>query len=157
MGRFAKLNKDISTLGIEVLQNQELCKLLHYPHYDPWSMPEVDGYEHVYNQRLLLFTPKIFDADDVGSYLIIRPDKIRPTSGGYFRATFLLFDIMVHQAARRVKGGDRVMYIADIIEDMMSNARLSVGKANFHDCVTVANTNGTFSGFSLVYKDVDFK
>lgn len=160
MGRFLKLNQDISKLGMEVLNNQDLCKLLHYPGRDPLSEPYVDGYEHVYDKRLLMFAPKIFidnNTSDVGSYLCIRPNDIRPTNHGYLRVSLLWLDILTHHDSRRIKGGDRPMHIADTLEGIMENLQISIGKPNYINCHEIGNTNMTFTGYRMIYEDLDFK
>lgn len=157
MGRFIKLNEDVGILAKKLLVNQDLCKLLYYDVYNPLEQKNIDPYT-VYSERLLMFMPKIFDDDnDKGCYLMIRPDNITPSKGGYYAISNLYFDIMCHYQNRKIEGGDRVLFITDIIDEMMQNARISVGKPNLIVINEIANRSAVFGGYRLVYKDVDFR
>ena len=41
------------------MQDQDLCKLIHYPNTHPLDQPDINGYNTILDKRLLLFTPKI--------------------------------------------------------------------------------------------------
>lgn len=157
MGRFLKLNKDISALARKLLTNQDLCKLLYYDVENPLEQEDIDAYK-VYNTRLVMFMPKIFDdKNDRGCYLMIRPIEIKSSTGGYYAISNLVFDIMCHYKNRKITGGDRVLYIADIIDKMMQDTRIGIGKSNLVIADEIVNRNAVFGGYGLVYKDVDFR
>ncbi|MGJ0846632.1 hypothetical protein ACR77J_08080 [Tissierella praeacuta] len=172
MGRFEKLNDDIQALADKILEDQELCKLIHYPENNPLDQPDINGQRHILNKRLLLFTPKIPMADtsnntqDNGTYITIRPTRLRPTNGGYYIVSLLCFDIYCHKNIRPIyyvdengikKNGDRAILIMDRIEKFMDGIDLSIGKNNLDGIIEIMNSNATFSGYTLGYKDVEFR
>jgi len=168
MGKFAKLNDDIQILARKVIDNQELSKLLYYPDTYPLEQPDLSTRKRreLLYDRLLLFTPKIPLADEVGSYVMIRVPKGRPIGGGYYIASLLLFDIYTHVDSRYIrfkdvngkdKAGDRALMIADEIEGFMDNMRLSIGENGLHGFNDIANTDSSFSGYQLGYEDIDFR
>ncbi len=169
MGNFLKINKKVTDLGIKLVANQELCKLLYYADYNPWNNSNVDGYEHLLDKRLLFFVDKILGADDTGSYLTIKTGRITPIQSQHYRANTLIFSILIHYDARRVRvspnnsaisyvsSADRGLYIADIIQDMVDKQTLGIGNTNLAGCTPIYTSSNTFSGYELVYNDVDFK
>ena len=58
MGRFAKLNNDIQQLGLKMLENQDICKLIYYPDSQIIDKPDVDA-DEILHKRLFLFTSKL--------------------------------------------------------------------------------------------------
>ena len=148
-----------------ILQDQDLCKLIYYPDNNPLDQPDVNP-ERIRDERLLLFTPKIELADTVGTYVLIRVPNFRPTKGGYFISSLLLFDIYTHSKSKIVyytddegnpKKGDRVMLILDRIDKVMEGLGIGVGQDNLNGGGEVANANATFSGHSIGYANVDFR
>ena len=168
MGRFAKLNDDIQILARRILDNQDLCKLLYYPDTYPLEQPDLSRVKSrgLLYKRLLLFTPKLPLATTVGSYIMIRVPRGRPLKGGEFLASLLVFDIYCHDEARNIrfkdvdgieKAGDRVIMIADKIEEIMNDMSLSIGNDNMDGWSEVSNKEALFNGYSIGYVDVDFR
>lgn len=166
MGRFEKLNDDIRQLAEKILEDQDLCKLIHYPDNNPLDMPKVNGKKDILDKRLLLLAPKFPLATEVGSYISIRVPISRPSSGGSYIASLLYFDIFVHEKSRdvyykdkdgNVKYGNRAKVIEDRIETFMSSINIGVGKPSLDGSYEISNNDATFSGYSLRYKDVDFR
>lgn len=155
MGRFLKLNNDMQIIADKLLENQDLCKLLAYEGNNPLSMPKVRTSD-IMNKRLL-FSSRIFDVDEVGSYLTVRFAGGKPSKGGYFIHSTFFVDILIHQDARNVIGGQRVNFMADIIEEIMANLDISIGKVSLYDVVEIVSNNASFAGLRLVYRDTDFK
>lgn len=167
MGRFAKLNNDIQQLGLKMLENQDICKLIYYPDSQIIDKPDVSA-DEILHKRLLLFTSKLPLAPEVGTYVMIRPYRFRPSSGGHFIVSLLCFDIYVHQkSARRVVfkdgngdilSGDRVLLLMDKIDEFMNKGvNFNVGKENLDGGAEIDTRNAEFAGFTLAYKDVDFR
>ena len=172
MGRFEKLNDDIQELADKILADQDLCKLIHYPENNPLEQPNINGKKHILDKRLLLFTPKIPLADasnntqDHGTYVTIRPTRLRPSKGGNYIISLLCFDIYCHKDVRPIyykdkddndKNGDRAILIMDRIEELMDGVNFSIGKDNLDGAGEIANSNTTFSGYTIAYTDVDFR
>lgn len=166
MGRLEKLNDDIRHLADEVLNDEELCKFIHYPNNNPLDKPIVNGKKAILDKRLLLFTPKIPLATETGTYVIIRPTNIRAIKGDYYLKTTLRFFIYCHESIRDIyyydengndKKGDRAILIADRIERFMDTVGFSIGKEDFGGVDEVGNNDSTFTGYVLSYKDVDFR
>ncbi len=166
MGRFEKLNDDIQALADKILEDQELCKLIHYPDNNPLDQPDINGQRYILDKRLLLFTPKIDLADTTGTYVLVRVPNFRPSKGGHYISSLLLFDVYVHKDIRVVyykdeqgndKKGDRVMLILDRIERVMEGLDIGIGQDNLNGGGEVANNNATFSGHSIGYTNVEFR
>ena len=166
MGRFEKLNRDIRGLAEKMLEDQDLCKLIHYPDANPFSQPDINGKKELLDKRLLLFAPKFPIAKEVGSYVSIRAPRFYPSRGGYYVVSLLCFDIFIHEKSREifyldkngnVEKGNRALIIMDKIEDIMSKSKIGIGENNLEPIVEITNNNATFSGYSLGYKDVDFR
>jgi len=78
----------------------------------------------------------------------------------------LLFDIYTHEDSRNIrikddngieKAGDRVILMADKIDEFMVDMQLNIGKNNIDGLSEVANRDSMFSGYSVGYVDVDFR
>ena len=165
MGRFEKLNDDMQMLADKILADQDLCKLIHYPDNNPLDQPDVNP-EIIRDERLLSFISKIELADKVGTYVLIRVPNFRPSKGGYFISSLLLFDVYTHSKSKVVyytdsqgnrKKGNRVMLILDRIDDIMASLGAGVGQDSLNGGGEVANSNATFSGHSIGYANVDFR
>lgn len=165
-GRFEKLNEDVRQLAEKILEDQDLCKLIHYPDNNPLDQPNINGGKAILDERLLLFTPKIPLANETGTYVIIRPTSMRASKGEYYIKTILRFFIYCHKDIRDIyyydsngnsKKGDRALLIIDKIEEFMDNIDFSIGKANFGGVDEIANSDATVSGYVVSYKDVDFR
>lgn len=167
MGRFAKLNNDIQQLGLKMLENQDICKLIYYPDSQIIDKPDVDA-DEILHKRLLLFTSKLPLAAEQGTYVMIRPYMFRPSSGGHFIISLLCFDIYTHQDARRIvfkdsKGeflsGDRILMIMDKIDEFMNSngIGISINKDNLDGSSEVESRNAEFAGFTLAYRDISFR
>jgi len=166
VGRFAKLNNDIQQLGLKMLENQDICKLIYYPDSQIIDKPDVSA-DEILHKRLLLFTSKLPLAAEQGTYVMIRPYRFRPSGGGYFIISLLCFDIYTHQDARRIVfkdsngeflSGDRVLLLMDKIDEFMNKGvNFNVGKENLDGSAEIDTRNADFAGFTLAYKDVDFR
>ena len=171
MGRLGKLNRDIRLLGDIILENQDLCKLIHYPHTHPFDQPEINGENTILDKRLLLFTPKIplrgrdEETQDDGTYVSIRPVRFRPSQGNQYIISLLIFDIFCQQNIRtiyymedgKLVKGDRALLIMDKLVDIMDEIQTGIGKDALDSTEEIMNRNATFSGFRLSYTNVDFK
>lgn len=167
MGRFAKLNNDIQQLGLKMLENQDICKLIYYPDSQIIDKPDVDA-DEILHKRLFLFTSKLPLAAEQGTYVMIRPYRFRPSGGGHFIISLLCFDIYTHQDARRIvfkdsKGellsGDRILMIMDKIDEFMNSngIGISINKDNLDGSSEVESRNAEFAGFTLAYRDISFR
>lgn len=172
MGRFAKLNKDINKLAEKIMQDQDLCKLIYYPNTHPLDQPDINGENTVLDKRLLLFTPKIplagkdEETQDDGTYVMIRPTRLKPTRGGHYIISLLIFDIYCQKGIRTIYykddngntvKGDRALLIMDKIEDIINSVDIGIGKDNLDGVEEIANRNTTFSGYAIGYVNVDFR
>lgn len=167
MGRFAKLNNDIQQLGLKMLENQDICKLIYYPDSQIIDKPDVDA-DEILHKRLFLFTSKLPLAAEQGTYVMIRPYRFRPSGGGHFIISLLCFDIYVHQNARRIVykdshgeflSGDRALMIMDKIDEFMNGngIGISINKDNLDGSSEVESRNAEFAGFTLAYRDISFR
>ncbi len=172
IGRFAKLNTDIQKLADRIMEDQDLCKLIYYPHSRPLDQPDVNGYNTILDKRLLLFTPKIplagekEETQDDGTYVMIRPTRLKPTRGGHYIVSLLIFDIYCHKDIRviyykddngKTIKGDRALLIMDKIEDIINSVDIGIGKDNLDEVGEIYNRNVTFSGYGIGYVNVDFR
>lgn len=166
MGRFEKLNDDIRELAEKILEDQDLCKLIHYSNDSPLDQSNINGKAEILDKRLLLLAPKFPLAKEVGSYVAIRVPISKPSKGGFYIASLLYFDIFVHENSRDIyykdkdgidKFGNRAKIIEDKIETFMSTIDFSIGKPQLDGSYEISNNDTTFSGYSLRYKDVDFR
>lgn len=167
MGRFLKLNNNIQILGMKMLQDQDLCKLIYYSDTEIINKPNVDP-DDILHKRLLLFTSKLPLADQTGTYVNIRPYRFNPNNSGHFIISLLCFDIYVHQDIRRVIfkddnnkfiSGDRALVIMDKIDSFMNSNKnnVCVSKANLDGGAEIDTRNAVFAGFTLGYKDISFR
>ncbi len=166
MGRFAKLNNDIQQLGWKMLENQDICKLIYYNNSQIIDKPDVN-IDEILHKRLFLFTSKLPIAVKEGTYVMIRPYRFKLSKGGYFVVSLLCFDIYVHQDARRVVfqdkngellTGDRVLMLMDKIDEFIyGGSGLGIGEDNFDGAEEINTRNNEFAGFTLAYKNIDFK
>lgn len=167
MRRFEKLNNDIQELGQRLIANQDLCKLLYYQQNNPLDLPEISGKSHILNKKILLFTPKLPLATATDVYMTVRVPKMRPSSkDGYYIVSMLSFDIYCHRDIREIyytgtdgnmAKGDRSILLLDKVDEVMKNVDTSIGKCKLHEISEIYNSDATFSGYSAIYIDLDFR
>lgn len=162
MGRFNKMNRDIYTLAEEMLEDQRLCKLIYYSGQHPLRQPDINGVRHLLNKRVLPFGKKIPQVDREGTFILIRPENIRSIQGNNYLRAQLVFEIYTSEKDKIIYDEDnkpcsREMLIMDGIEAFMKNINLSVGKNNFGMAGSIETRNSEFTGYSVVYNDVDFR
>ena len=172
ISRFKKLNSDIQFLANRMMEDQELVKLIHYPHQYPLKQPAISGYKNVLDKRLLLFTPKIplagedTNTQEDGTYVMVRPFRINPSRGGYYAISLLVFDIYCQKDIRTIYykdedgdevKSDRALMIVDRIENVMKDTGIGIGEDSMDVMEEISNRNMTFSGYRMGYVNVDFR
>ncbi len=166
MNRFIKLNQDIQNLAVKLLEDVEVRKLIYYPDTQLVDKPDVE-IDDILHKRLLLFTSKLPLAVEKCTYVMIRPFRFQPSDGGQFVITYLCFDIYVHQGIRRVVfednngeilSGDRVLLLMGMIDSFMSKGvNFNVGRENLDGSTEIDSRNAEYAGYTLAYRDVDFR
>lgn len=166
MNRFIKLNQDIQNLAVKLLEDVDVRKLIYYPDTQLVDKPDVE-IDDILHKRLLLFTSKLPLAVEKCTYVMIRPFRFRPSDGGQFVITYLCFDIYVHQDIRRVVfednngeilSGDRVLLLMGMIDSFMSKGvNFNVGRENLDGSTEIDSRNAEYAGYTLAYRDVDFR
>lgn len=165
-GRFEKLNDDIQELALQVLRNQNLCKLIYYPDIDnPLGKPDIRGERLISDKKVILFNHKMPLTERGRTYLIIRPDNFRPSRGGAYIKCSLIFEVYSSEDIRSItydkdgelKSGDRVLLILNEIDNIMQESDISIGENNFISGGSAGNRNSSITGFGLQYNDVDFR
>lgn len=166
MNRFIKLNQDIQNLAVKLLEDVDVRKLIYYPDAQLVDKPDVE-IDDILHKRLLLFTSKLPLAVEKCTYVMIRPFRFRPSDGGQFVITYLCFDIYVHQDIRRVVfednngeilSGDRVLLLMGMIDSFMSKGvNFNVGRENLDGSTEIDSRNAEYAGYTLAYRDVDFR
>lgn len=166
MNRFIRLNQDIQNLGVRLLEDGDIRKLIYYPDTQLINKPDVD-IDDILHKRLLLFTSKLPLAVEKGTYVMIRPFRFGPSDSGQFIITLLCFDIYVHQSIRRVVfednngeilSGDRVLLLMGMIDSFMSKGvNFNVGRENLDGSTEIDSRNAEYAGYTLAYRDVDFR
>ncbi len=162
INRFEKMNKDIYALAEKMLEDQDLCKLIYYAGKYPLRGENVNGYKNLLDKRVLPFKRKIPRPDEQGTYILIRPENIRGSRGGNLIKSQLVFDVYTSEQDKQIfdKDGDfanREMLIMAKIDEFMRNIGLSIGENGFGMAGTVETRNSEFTGYSVIYDDVDFR
>lgn len=162
MGRFYKMNRDIYALAEAMLKNQELCKLIYYSGQHPLKQPDIDGVRQLLNKRVLPFRTKMPTPLEEKTYVMIRPENIRSSRGGNLIKSQLVFDIYTSEKDKIVydknnKLCNREMLIMDKIDGFMTSMEFSIGENDFTMAGTIETRNADFTGYSIIYNDVDFR
>lgn len=166
MERSERLNEDIRELSEKILADRDLCKLIYHSNENALDERTVNGKAEILDKRLLLLSPKLPLATEVGSYVAIRVPISKPSKGGHYIASLLYFDIFVHEKSRnvyykdkngKIRVGNRAKIIESKIGAIMDSINFSVGKPELDGSYEISNNDVTFSGYSLRYKDVDFR
>lgn len=159
------LNDDIQALADRLMANQDLCKLIYYTDNNPLDQPDINGKRHILDKRLLLLQQKIDLADRVGTYVLLRMPNFRPSRGGHYISSQLVFEVYVHKDAKTIyydrdgkrKKGDRAILILDRIEQIMGEQGVGIGEDNLAGGGEVANATALFSGHGISYANVEFR
>lgn len=160
--KFEKLNRDIYNLAKKMLEDQELCKLIHYSGQFPLTQPDISGTRLLLGKKVLPFKSKIPRPDEQGTYILIRPENIRGSKGGNLISSQLVFEIYTSETDGDVYDedgdiADRVALIMSKIDKFMINSGLSIGKNSFGMAGSIGTRNSEFTGYSMVYNDIDFR
>lgn len=165
-GRFEKLNDDIQKLATQVLQNQNLCKLIYYPDTDDiFTKPDIRGNQLIQDKKVILFNHKMPLVERGKTYLLIRPDNFRPSQGGHYIKCSLVFEAysaedirnITYEKDGNIENGDRVILILNEIDNIMQNLNISIGENNFVSGGSIGNRDSAMTGYGVVYNDVDFR
>ena len=128
----------------------------------PFKWRNVNGYYNLLDKIVLPFKRKFPRPDEQGTYILIRPENIRGIQGNNYLRSQLVFDIYTSEQDKLVfnrnnEPANREMLIMARIEEFMDKIDLSIGKNNFGMAGTVETRNSEFTGYSMVYNDVDFR
>ena len=132
MGIYSNIEKSLNDMVYNILQNEDLCKLLYYNDYDPLSKNVVDNPDRMIytggdvqeeEYHRIFLTPKIPTVTDNKKTIIVpRILRIKPSGEGamrnvYYKEFSVIFDIMTHVSLWVVKDNHiRVLQIADLID-----------------------------------------
>lgn len=138
------------------MQDEVFRKLIYYSDTDPYTKPDISPTE-IYNDRLKIFEPKIININESGTYITIRPSRMKASKGGHYIKSNLCFDIICHQDSRKTIDGDRVFLIIDRIEELLDKINFSIGKSDLDSVDDIRVKDNIWSGYSVVYKDIDWR
>lgn len=162
MAKFAELNQYINDILLKLIQNQDLCKYIHYESNeiepsDPIIKPDLD----LTQRKSLMYTrifpfPKIPTEVDAGTYVTVLFDNIEKGGSIFFKDSVITFNIICHINQHRLLGKLRTYAIMNEIDEMFNNKSVvGIGKTQFLRSRFIV-ANNTFSGYSLQYRVTDF-
>lgn len=153
MARFKELNQNLEKILIQLVENQNLCKLLTVNTKTPLESPDIpDTYDLIFKNIYPM--PKIPDAqENESSFLTVWFDDLnrRPNSNA-FKNNTITFNILCHHNLWRLNGELRPYAILHEIDTMFNQKRISgIGKVQL-ESGRFLWTNDFYSGYQVQYR-----
>lgn len=162
MAKFQELNDYINQVLLKLIESQGLCKYLHYETTQGEPTDPLDSPDLTLNERKQLMYSRIFpypkvpEEGDAVTYLTVIFDNIEKAGSHYFKDSRIVFNIICHESQWRLLGKLRPYAIMEEIDTLFNNQSvIGIGKVQFERS-KFGYFNKSFSGYSLVYKVVDF-
>lgn len=158
-------NKTTNLILLEMVKNQNLCKLVYYDDVNPLSQSNIintvnlikktedNPMAHFFRQ------PKIPTVDDVGSFIVVSLDNFKMSRSNplsqYYNLNFI---ILVHKDCWLIDGGERIFFIRNELDNSFDRKYLNgIGEVEFNVADRFSLGNGDFYGFRVQYTNYDFR
>ena len=157
---FQNLGMTVMKITTELLNNQDLCKLLYYTNEDPLNQPDITNTKESLFNKNIHIVPAIPIEDYDGSYLNVVVDTISTmgSKGSAFNTVSIRFDILcpidlwaIHSTQLRP-----FAIMSEIDKFMRLSKKTGIGEVENVSATFVAPTE-TLAGYSLFYYGTEFK
>jgi len=151
---FGNLGKDLYDIMMALMEDQDLMKLLYYTSDDPLSETNVDPYDLI-NTNILI-VPRIPAIEVLRNFLIIRFDNFSLSNNIYFKSNRIIFDVVCHNDQWIIEGDTLPPFlIMEKIDAIINRNKFNgIGKISFIHADIVAYTE-EYIGYSMVYSSYD--
>lgn len=143
----------------DILNNQELLKLISVNNDNPLDSPDILGASKLVDQ-CIFFKPKVYDTTVKGVQSFLLTDIIVSSIRGKpkFADIKLIFRVIVHNALFELYDGKtRAYQVASRLTYMFSDVRGSwIGDSSFESCNPI-EVPSDYQGIQLVFSVSDFK
>lgn len=154
MSKFKLLNENLNKTLCRLVENKNLCKLIHYNEDNPLTKPDIQNparlllFEKIYPYPIAIDTEK-----DAATYLCLALDDFGISSGSYGIANNkIIFNILCHNKLWKVSGGLRPFLIMEELDIMFNDVGgIGVGKMQF-DRANFIYVAKDYSGYRVSYE-----
>lgn len=158
IGYFEELDCYMNKIIHFLLCSEKIVKILKYTDKDMYqhNLP-TNVYELLYkNLYPYGYTPDIETKTD--TYLTVEFDRFKPTRGGHFIYSYVVFSMFAHEALQNTNFGNRLLLLCDEVHKVVeaNNRSLGIGKFQLRDGGVIPNLQKPYYGHYLMYELVDF-
>ena len=133
MGIYRNIEKTLQDMVYELIQSEDIAKLLYYNDKDPLGQPVVENPQRMIftgqmqeeDYHRIFIAPKIATVTDYKKTIVIpRIERIRPSSSGgnknvYYKDFIVTFDVFTHVSLYTMaEGRNRIFAILDEIDSV---------------------------------------
>ncbi|MNH66533.1 hypothetical protein D3C73_185660 [compost metagenome] len=154
MARFEQLNKNTEDILLSIIDNQNLCKLIHYDSNDPFSEKDIEDTSELLFERIFPF-PKIPGVETKAlTYLNVYMDNfLIPSANNGVKEALIIFNVITHNDLWRMEGTGmlRPYSILHEIDEMFNKERvIGIKKLKFNRGKYIY-LNNQFGGYEASY------
>ncbi|MGG1663091.1 hypothetical protein [Brevibacillus sp. NRS-1366] len=155
MANFEFLSENLNNVLLELMDSQELCKLLQYPSYDPLSEPDIEDTSELLFNKIHPY-PRVPDVIATAtSNLNVIFDSFTLGDVNNIKEGLLKFTILVHNDLWRTNGALRPFLIMSKIDNIFNEKRIVGLKKLKFERANFIWANENFSGYQVSYKMVN--
>ncbi|MGG1664530.1 hypothetical protein [Brevibacillus sp. NRS-1366] len=155
MANFEFLSGNLNNVLLELIDSQELCKLLHYPSYDPLSEPDIKDTSELLFDKIHPY-PRVPEVTaTTTSNLNVIFDSFALGDASSIKEGLLKFTILVHNELWRTEGALRPFLIMSKIDNIFNDKRIIGLKKLQFERANFIWANEKFSGYQVSYRMVN--
>lgn len=153
---FEDLDTQLQNVMIAFLQNENICKLLHYNTPDALSQPPVENSYELLSTRIYNQTYKP-PSNEESTYITVFFDNFDAVSGNpYLKHGRLYLNVMTHRNLWNIDGGLRVIKIMAEIDKILNKNHTTNGLTrDFFKSARYLPINDLYNSYAITYTNID--
>lgn len=162
MSIFDRLNGFTDVICGQVIENQNLCKLLHYNDASALSQPDIEDASILLDGKSKrIYTDYWIPSEDIqknqaSSYLVLFFDRFKP-NGFEYKDGLLMMMLFTQKELNRIDNNKRLYAMSDEISKMFHGKHvLGLGKMKCEDW-KFSNPNSQYIGYVMPFSISDFE
>ncbi len=156
VGAFDDLDAQLQSVILEFLNNQNICKLIHYNTKDALVQPDVEDPTSLIETNI--YTQTFIPPNDTETtYITVFFDSFDAVDGNpYLKHGRLYINVATHRSLWKIDGGQRVIQIMNEIDKILNKKRVtnSITK-DFFKKASYRNISEFFNSYDILYTNID--
>lgn len=154
MANFDKLNDNVTSVLMRLIESQDLCKLLSYSSSNPYEESDIEDTSSLINTKIFPF-PKLPTATtEAGSFVNFFFDSFELGDTNSVKDGKIVFTVVVHLSHWSMGGRLKPISIMTEIDKLFNDQRVIGLKKLQFDRGKFIWVNENFAGYELIYRMV---